>query len=358
VRASIPRHRRPAFLLLCSGLALVVALVAGTARADDPDTLRGEAERLRAANAALDRDQAQALLELYALESSLQRAERRAAVLRERIAELEEREASARHGLDVAKTSERSAQQALADRVLALYVEGQPNPLEVILGASSLDELVDAIDSVNRLADHDERIIGQLQNARRELRVALRRLAQQETELRDLAADAEAAREGLVRARNEKTDYIASLARQAELNSRQIDSLTARAQAAEQEATEISADAAPPEPAPDAETPTEQGPAPSATDSSPEPGRQVTVSATKYCLTGTTATGLPVQHGVIATDPAYIPLGTRLFVPGYGEGVAADTGGAVKGWTIDLWVASCAEAGQFGRQTLTVTIFD
>ena len=51
-----------------------------------------------------------------------------------------------------------------------------------------------------------------------------------------------------------------------------------------------------------------------------------------------------MQPGVIATDPAYIPLGTRLFVPGYGEGVAADTGGAVIGWTIDLWVSSCAEA--------------
>jgi 3D (Asp-Asp-Asp) domain-containing protein len=84
----------------------------------------------------------------------------------------------------------------------------------------------------------------------------------------------------------------------------------------------------------------------------------VTVSATKYCLTGTTATGLPVQPGVIATDPAYIALGTRMYVPGYGEGIAADTGGAVKGWTIDLWVASCAEADAYGRQTVTITIYD
>jgi 3D (Asp-Asp-Asp) domain-containing protein len=51
---------------------------------------------------------------------------------------------------------------------------------------------------------------------------------------------------------------------------------------------------------------------------------------------GRTATGVQVTYGVIAVDPTVIPLGTRMFVPGYGYGVAADTGGAVKGYIIDL----------------------
>ncbi|HET6614767.1 MAG TPA: ubiquitin-like domain-containing protein [Dehalococcoidia bacterium] len=51
---------------------------------------------------------------------------------------------------------------------------------------------------------------------------------------------------------------------------------------------------------------------------------------------GRTATGVQVTYGVIAVDPDVIPLGTRMFVPGYGYGVAADTGGAVKGYIIDL----------------------
>ena len=54
----------------------------------------------------------------------------------------------------------------------------------------------------------------------------------------------------------------------------------------------------------------------------------MTVLATAYCLTGTTATGLPVGPGIVAVDPTVIPLGTRMTIPGYGEGVAADTGGA------------------------------
>ncbi len=51
---------------------------------------------------------------------------------------------------------------------------------------------------------------------------------------------------------------------------------------------------------------------------------------------GITATGVPVTYGVIAVDPNIIPLGTKLYVPGYGYGVAADTGGAVVGHLIDL----------------------
>lgn len=51
---------------------------------------------------------------------------------------------------------------------------------------------------------------------------------------------------------------------------------------------------------------------------------------------GITATGVRVTWGVVAVDPSVIPLGTRMYIPGYGYGVAADTGGAVKGYIIDL----------------------
>jgi len=51
---------------------------------------------------------------------------------------------------------------------------------------------------------------------------------------------------------------------------------------------------------------------------------------------GITATGVPVDRGVIAVDPSVIPLGTRLYIPGYGYGVAADTGGGIRGNMIDL----------------------
>jgi resuscitation-promoting factor RpfB len=49
-----------------------------------------------------------------------------------------------------------------------------------------------------------------------------------------------------------------------------------------------------------------------------------------------TASGLPLRKGLVAVDPRYIPLGTRLYIPGYGEALAADTGGGVRGRIIDL----------------------
>lgn len=51
---------------------------------------------------------------------------------------------------------------------------------------------------------------------------------------------------------------------------------------------------------------------------------------------GRTATGAVVTYGIVAVDPNVIPLGTRMFIPGYGYAIAADTGGAVKGYVIDL----------------------
>ena len=82
----------------------------------------------------------------------------------------------------------------------------------------------------------------------------------------------------------------------------------------------------------------------------------MTVTATAYTLQGTTATGAPVGYGVVAVDPSVIPLGTRLTIPGYGEGVAADTGGAIQGAVIDLWFPTDADAASWGRRTVTITL--
>ena len=51
---------------------------------------------------------------------------------------------------------------------------------------------------------------------------------------------------------------------------------------------------------------------------------------------GITFTGVPLEHGICAVDPDYIPLGTRFYVPGYGECLAADTGGLINGYDVDL----------------------
>jgi 3D (Asp-Asp-Asp) domain-containing protein len=81
------------------------------------------------------------------------------------------------------------------------------------------------------------------------------------------------------------------------------------------------------------------------------------VDAVAYYLPGKTAIGVPVGKGVVAVDPKLIPLGTKLHVPGYGKGLAADVGYAIKGRVIDLWFPSTAKARSWGRRTVTITVY-
>jgi 3D (Asp-Asp-Asp) domain-containing protein len=81
------------------------------------------------------------------------------------------------------------------------------------------------------------------------------------------------------------------------------------------------------------------------------------VDAVAYSLPGRTALGVPVRTGVVAVDPRLIPLGTKLHVPGYGPGLAADVGYAIKGKIIDLWFPNTAAARKWGRRTVTITVY-
>lgn len=71
---------------------------------------------------------------------------------------------------------------------------------------------------------------------------------------------------------------------------------------------------------------------------------------------GFTSIGLRAGHGIIAVDPRVIPLGTRLYVPGYGVAIAGDVGGAIKGNIVDLAFDTYREAMHYGRRQVKVYI--
>lgn len=90
-------------------------------------------------------------------------------------------------------------------------------------------------------------------------------------------------------------------------------------------------------------------------------GSRLTVTTTAYApgvdgVGSRTATGQRAGYGIVAVDPSVIPLGTRLYIPGYGYGIAADTGGAIHGNKIDLCFDTRSEAIAWGRRTVTITI--
>ena len=72
--------------------------------------------------------------------------------------------------------------------------------------------------------------------------------------------------------------------------------------------------------------------------------------------TGLTALGKHAGHGIVAVDPRVIPLGSHLYIPGYGHAVAGDTGGSIHGNRVDLGFNSDSDAMQFGRRAVTVYV--
>lgn len=81
--------------------------------------------------------------------------------------------------------------------------------------------------------------------------------------------------------------------------------------------------------------------------------------ATAYCLKGRTASGSSVRRGIVAADRRVLPLGTKISVSAgsySGTYVVADTGSAVRGRILDIWVPSCSEATRFGRRNIKVTV--
>lgn len=96
-------------------------------------------------------------------------------------------------------------------------------------------------------------------------------------------------------------------------------------------------------------------------------GKTISVKATAYTAqckgcSGVTSTGIDLnrdrQAKVIAVDPSVIPLGTKVYVEGYGHAVAGDVGGAIKGNRIDIHVPTKDEAYNWGVRNVNVTILE
>lgn len=95
--------------------------------------------------------------------------------------------------------------------------------------------------------------------------------------------------------------------------------------------------------------------------------KKIMVSATAYTAycngcSGITKTGINLRENpdakVIAVDPKVIPLGTKVYVEGYGYAIAGDTGGAIKGNKVDLFMKSTSQAYSWGRRTVALTILE
>jgi peptidoglycan DL-endopeptidase CwlO len=347
--------KRPAAPFAVAG----VLLIPTAGHADNPATLRARGTELAAAEHG-------ARLELFALESKLARAEAALTGIQTRLERLEHERATSRRQLRAARRTLSEAEERLAEEVRALYVTEQPDVLAVFLGAGSLEDGIDGVDSLHRAADATRGVLDEAQAARVRVAALLRRQTDRRSELRQLGRSAAARAQDLASARGDRLAYISTLQAEQVLNERQIAEAVAAAEAAQASASVQTAvaetapsissigaqtivDTPEPQPSPQPSQPSPQAPV-------ARTGKTLTVVATAYTTRGTTATGIPTGYGIAAVDPTVIPLGTRMTIPGYGEAVAADIGSTIKGLRIDVWVSSAAEAAQWQWKTVTITL--
>jgi 3D (Asp-Asp-Asp) domain-containing protein len=330
---------------LCVGIAGAVTTAGG---AGTPGTLRQRADALRRQDATAAERARETELSLYSLDAQLAQANARLASLRARRARIAGERQSVRVRLGVARHDMRASQRRLALLVHALYEQQATDPLAVVLGAASLDEAITTLDDLSSAARQHRAVAAQSRDAQRKLVGLQRRLARKDAQVQALEAAAGSTASSLAAAASARRRYLASLAATRTLDAARIAGLDARARASAARsvamtpaATTASATAAP----------VTVGAAAAAPG-----GRALSVVATGYSGGDTTATGVPVAWGVVAVDPALIPLGTRMTIPGYGTGVAADTGSAIRGATIDLWFPTQAQALGWGRRVVTVTL--
>jgi 3D (Asp-Asp-Asp) domain-containing protein len=283
-----------------------------------------------------------ATLDLYSIDAQLERAHSQLAALRAQRERIARERASLRLRLDVTRKNARVADRRLAVLVRNLYEQQASDPLAIVLGAESLEDAITTLDDLSRSAQTHHQIAQTSLHAKSSLITLRHTLDLQDAHVRaneEAAARAEAA---LVQARGARSALISELSARRDLQEKQIARIDALAQASAAAST------------PAAAPPQAQAAAPAVAASTG--ARTVTVTATAYSTGGTTATGLPAGWGTIAVDPSVIPLGTRLTIPGYGDGVAADTGSAVAGSTIDLWFPTSQQALAWGRRVVVVTL--
>jgi 3D (Asp-Asp-Asp) domain-containing protein/predicted nucleic acid-binding Zn-ribbon protein len=342
-------------------LSSVSAATAAEPGAKNATSLEGQAN-------ALDARAHRALLDLYALDTRLHAAQSRLASLEAQASALRAQQVLLAQQISATRQTLAVSQQRLSDNLRMLYEQGDINALAVVLGAQSLDDALTSLDDLSRVADQSRQVVEVTSAARIRLARARSIFAAHRARMNDALASARQTANDLAAARSGRLAFIAQLRSEQQLKARQISALQLAAQRVEaksaklQAAADATAAIAPADPTSTGSTSSTPGATvPAQPPAAPQPaapsrGRSITVSTTGYALPGHTSTGLPVGWGVVAVDPSVIPLGTRMTIPGYGEGVAADTGSAVRGAAIDLWFPTLAQARAWGRRTVTVIL--
>jgi 3D (Asp-Asp-Asp) domain-containing protein len=333
--------RLQARLLVIALFCAICGVVGAASGAGTSNASRQGVGALRHENSTLAQRIDGATLDLYALDSKLQRIRAQLTSVNAQREQIAREQRSIRLQLNASRHNLRTSQRQLALLVHALYEQQTNDPLAVMLGAQSLEEALGTLDDLARASEQNNQIATRSRDAQRSFQALRARLARKAARVRALEDAASRKAASLEAAVGTHRQYVSTLVTRRHLNLAQITRIETRAHAS----------------AASNEVASAPGAASSAPAVTTAPGDgTITVVATGYTSGGTTATGLPVGRGTVAVDPSVIPLGARMSIPGYGTGIAADTGSAVRGAMLDLWFPTLRQALAWGRRVVTVTL--
>ncbi|MBU4193825.1 MAG: hypothetical protein KKF66_02355, partial [Actinobacteria bacterium] len=224
--------------------------------------------------------------------------------------------------------------RALGSRARSIYMNGRNSKLVMLFSSDDVSDFFKRAEYMDKVTAEDARLIRSVKQESERLDGTLADLKRRREEIDEVARNHASRRERLQASGSEREELLARAGEAKE-------QLEERSQEVESKFDEIN----PPD------------------SNHQHTGRFLTMRATAYSpeepgLSDTTASGLKAGKGVVAVDPSVIPLGTRLYIDGYGYAIAADTGGAIKGNRIDLCFDTLQEVTAYGCRTVKVEILD
>lgn len=230
-----------------------------------------------------------------------------------------------------------------------MYVNGTSGYLEIILSSKDFSDFLSRIDTITKVIKFDNGVIAKLKKNELAIEQEKKNLNDENIKLQSLKTSNETILSKLNSDIREQKSLLASTTvKEQKLLAAQSEQAAA-ARASHSTTVAMAG---------------KQALSRGSTGSAPSSSSKVlTMQATAYCDNGYTATGVPTRrnsggYSTIAVDPRVIPLGSRVYVQGYGYAIAADTGGAINGNIIDLYVPTQAEAESWGRRTVTVYVLN
>ena len=282
--------------------------------------------------------------EIVTLDSELTGTSNTIAQLQARSAQLKDKIVALKAEAEAARAKLARRKKDLTMRARDMYVNGRTGSMDMLLSSENINEFMQRMQYQEQLAVGDSKMVVEINGESQKLAKSLADLTASKNEIDSMAKEASAKKDRLSQAKQEKQQLLAQAGAQKQ-------SVVAQASGVETKMQQLNPSAANPSPG---------SPAPSP---APTSGKHMTMVATMYCplepgLDDHTASGMKATRGVIAVDPRVIPLGTRMWVEGYGNGIAGDTGSAIKGNRIDLCVDTLEECNSYGSHSVDVIILD